>query len=88
MLAHLRMLFLRAGIREGRKRVKLARYAHADESAVMTPCQGLSPTENQISILVSEGLTNNFVPATRYLNEILSVNYGVILYTTPQVRLQ
>jgi DNA-binding NarL/FixJ family response regulator len=55
---HLRMLFLRAGIREGRKRVKLARYAHEDETAVMTPCLGLSPRENQISILVWEGLTN------------------------------
>jgi DNA-binding NarL/FixJ family response regulator len=55
---HLRMLFLRAGIREGRKRVKLARYAHEDEGAVMTPCQGLSPRENQISILVWQGLTN------------------------------
>jgi DNA-binding NarL/FixJ family response regulator len=55
---HLRMLFVRAGIREGRKRVKLARYAHEDESVVMTPCQSLSPKENQISILVWEGLTN------------------------------
>jgi DNA-binding NarL/FixJ family response regulator len=55
---YLRMLFLRAGIREGRKRVKLARSAHEDESAVMTPCPGLSPRENQISILVWEGLTN------------------------------
>jgi DNA-binding NarL/FixJ family response regulator len=33
---HLRMLFLRSGIREGDKRVKLARYAHEDEGAVMT----------------------------------------------------
>ncbi len=55
---HLRLLFLRAGIREGKKRVKLARYAHEDESAVMTPCQRLSPRETQISILVWEGLTN------------------------------
>jgi DNA-binding NarL/FixJ family response regulator len=55
---HLRTLFLRAGIREGAKRVKLARYAHEDESAVMTPCEGLNPSENQISILVWEGLTN------------------------------
>jgi DNA-binding NarL/FixJ family response regulator len=55
---HLCMLFSRAGIRKGRKRVKLARYAHEDESAVMTPCPDLSPRENQISILVWEGLTN------------------------------
>ena len=55
---HLRMLFLRAGIREGRKRVKLARYAHGDDSAVMTPCESLNPRENQISRLVWEGLTN------------------------------
>ena len=52
------MLFTRAGIREGGKRVKLARYVHLDESAVMTPCPVLSPMENQISILVWEGLTN------------------------------
>jgi len=55
---HLRMLFLRSGIRKGDKRVKLARYAHEDESAVTTPCEGLNPKERQISILVWEGLTN------------------------------
>jgi DNA-binding NarL/FixJ family response regulator len=55
---HLSTLFLRAGICEGAKRVKLARYAHERERAVMTPCEGLNPTERQISILVSEGLTN------------------------------
>jgi DNA-binding NarL/FixJ family response regulator len=55
---HLRMLFCRAGIREGDKRVKLARYVREDESAVMTPCEGLTPREIQISILVWEGLTN------------------------------
>lgn len=55
---HLRMLFLRVGIREGGKRVKLARYAHEDESAVVTPCEGLNLRESQISILVWEGLTN------------------------------
>ena len=55
---HLRMLFVRAGIREGDKRVKLARYAREDEDAVMTPCKSLSPRESQISILVWEGLTN------------------------------
>jgi DNA-binding NarL/FixJ family response regulator len=55
---HLRILFLRAGIREGAKRVKLARYTHEDESEVIIPCQGLNPMELQISILVWEGLTN------------------------------
>jgi DNA-binding NarL/FixJ family response regulator len=55
---HLRMLFLRAGIRGGGKRVKLARFARIDESAVVTPCGGLTPREIQISILVWEGLTN------------------------------
>jgi DNA-binding NarL/FixJ family response regulator len=55
---HLRMLFLRAGIREGGKRVKLARYAREGKSTVMTPCKGLSPRESQISILVWKGLTN------------------------------
>jgi DNA-binding NarL/FixJ family response regulator len=54
---HLRMLFLRAGICEGGKRVKLARYAREGESAVMTPCEGLTRREIQISILVW-GLTN------------------------------
>jgi DNA-binding NarL/FixJ family response regulator len=52
------MLFSRAGIPEGVKRVKLARYAHEDESAIMTPCEGLNPKESQISILVWEGLAN------------------------------
>ena len=55
---HLRMLFLRAGIRKGSKREKLARYAHEDKVTVMTPCAGLNLMESQISILVWEGLTN------------------------------
>jgi DNA-binding NarL/FixJ family response regulator len=55
---HLRTLFSRAGILDGRKRVKLARYAHNDKSTVMTPCAGLNPMESQISILVWKGLTN------------------------------
>ena len=54
----LRILFSRAGIREGRKRVKLARYAHDNGEAVTTLCGGLTPRERQISILVWEGLTN------------------------------
>jgi DNA-binding NarL/FixJ family response regulator len=55
---HLRMMFLRAGIREGDKRVKLARYAHEDGDVATTLCEGLNPRESQISILVWEGLTN------------------------------
>jgi DNA-binding NarL/FixJ family response regulator len=55
---HLRTLFLRAGIREGRKRVKLARYVHERGGSVMTPCERLTPKEIQIAILVWEGLTN------------------------------
>jgi DNA-binding NarL/FixJ family response regulator len=55
---HLRMLFVRAGIFDGRKRVKLARSVHEGDSAVMTPCAGLNLMESQISILVWEGLTN------------------------------
>jgi DNA-binding NarL/FixJ family response regulator len=55
---HLRMLFVRSGIREGDKRVRLARYAHEDEDGVMTLCENLTPMEIQISILVWEGLTN------------------------------
>jgi DNA-binding NarL/FixJ family response regulator len=55
---HLRMLFLRAGILDGRKRVKLARSVHEGDSAVMTPCARLNLIESQISILVWEGLTN------------------------------
>ena len=51
---HLRMLFLRAGIRDGRKRVKLARSVHEGDSVVMTPCASLNLMESQISILVWE----------------------------------
>jgi len=61
---HLRTLFLRTGIREGGKRLKLARCAHEGESAVMTPCEGLNPRESQISILVWEGLTNREIGKT------------------------
>jgi DNA-binding NarL/FixJ family response regulator len=56
---HLHILFLRAGIREGGKRVKLARYAREDENAVVAACEGLlTQRESQISILVWKGLTN------------------------------
>jgi DNA-binding NarL/FixJ family response regulator len=55
---HLRMLFVRAGIREGVKRVKLAGYAHEDERTIKPPCEGLNPRESQISLLVWKGLTN------------------------------
>lgn len=55
---HLRLLFLRAGIFDGRKRVKLACYCHEGESAVVALCEGLNPKESQISILVWKGLTN------------------------------
>src|SRR5580692_3207011 len=55
---HLRMLFLRTGILDGRKRVKLARYVREGESAVITPCEHLNPKESRVSILVCEGLTN------------------------------
>jgi DNA-binding NarL/FixJ family response regulator len=55
---HLRALFLRTGILDGRKRVKLARYVHEGERVVMTPCAGLNPKESRISMLVCEGLTN------------------------------
>jgi DNA-binding NarL/FixJ family response regulator len=69
---HLRMLFSRAGIREGGKRVKLARYAHEEESAVMMPCESLNPRESQISILVWEGLTN------REIGKIIGTSEQVI----------
>ena len=55
---HLRTLFLRAGILDGRKRVKLARCVHGADNSVMIPCAALNPMEGQISILVWEGLTN------------------------------
>jgi DNA-binding NarL/FixJ family response regulator len=55
---HLRTLFLRTGILDGCKRLKLARCVHEGESAVMTPCEGLNSKESRISILVCEGLTN------------------------------
>ena len=38
--------------------MKLARYVHEGESAIVTPSEGLTPTEIKISILVWEGLTN------------------------------
>jgi DNA-binding NarL/FixJ family response regulator len=55
---HLHRLFCHAGILDGRKRVKLARHFCEGETAVMTPCDGLNPTESRISILVWEGRTN------------------------------
>jgi DNA-binding NarL/FixJ family response regulator len=69
---HLHMLFSRAGIRGGSKRVKLARFAHEDKNTVTTPCAGLSPLELRISILVWEGLTN------REIGEIVGTSDHVI----------
>jgi DNA-binding NarL/FixJ family response regulator len=69
---HLRILFMRAGILDGRKRVKLARYFHEGGGAVMTSCDGLSPKERRISILVWEGLTN------RQIGEIVGSSEQVI----------
>jgi DNA-binding CsgD family transcriptional regulator len=71
---HLRELFFRAGILDGRKRVKLARYVHEDESKVVTPCASLNPMESQISILVCEGLTN------REIGKICGTSKEVIKY--------
>ena len=56
---HLRALFLRVGIFDGHKRVKLARCIRDDERVVMTPCPDLNPREGHILILVWEGLTNS-----------------------------
>ena len=69
---HLRLLFLRAGILNGRKRVKLARYVREGESAVMAPCESLNPRENQISLLVWKGLTN------REIGEIVGTSEQVV----------
>ncbi len=69
---HLHTLFLRAGIHDGSKRVKLARYVHDDESTVMRPCEGLNPEENQISVLVWGGLTN------REIGEIVGTSEQVV----------
>jgi DNA-binding NarL/FixJ family response regulator len=55
---HLRMLFLRAGILDGNKRVKLACYIRQGTSVVITLCEGLKPREKQISLLVWKGLTD------------------------------
>src|ERR1700689_371174 len=44
---HLRMLFSRVGIHDGSRRVKLVRCAHEDEGVLMTPCEGLKPTETR-----------------------------------------
>ena len=56
---HLRTLFLRAGIRDGRKSVKLASAMFAKEEARSCP-PGTShpPGEVQVAVLVWEGLTN------------------------------
>lgn len=56
---HLRTLFLRAGIREGRKRVKTRdRDVQQRGGAVMTPRERLTAKEVQIATLVWAGLTN------------------------------
>jgi DNA-binding NarL/FixJ family response regulator len=71
---HLRILFLRVGIREGAKRVKLARYAYEDESVGTTPCQVLDSRESEISILVWEGLTN------REIGKIVGTSEQMVKY--------
>lgn len=72
---HLRTLFLRAGILDGRKRVKLVRYVHKAESAVITFGAGLNPKESQISILVWEGLSNREIGKIVGTTEQVIKNY-------------
>jgi DNA-binding NarL/FixJ family response regulator len=70
---HLRMLFLRVGILKGGKRVKLARCVLG--GTAMIPCASLSRTENQISILVWEGLTNREIGKIVGISEQMIKNH-------------
>ncbi len=59
MKQHLRTLFLRAGIRDCRKRVKLATAMFAKEQMKSCkPRERLTPKEMQVAALVWEGQTN------------------------------
>lgn len=64
---HLRLWFLRAGILDGRKRVKLARYVRDGENTVVASCEGLNPKQIQVSALACEGLSN------REIGEVVGV---------------
>src|SRR6476660_9657537 len=62
---HLRTLFLRAGIRDGRKRVKLATAIFAKEQMnSCNPGERLTATELQVAALVWQGLTNREIART------------------------
>jgi DNA-binding NarL/FixJ family response regulator len=67
---HLRTLFLRAGITEGRKRVKLATAMYAKEQI-----DQLTRKEIQVSTLVWEGLTNREIAKIIGTTEQVVKNY-------------
>lgn len=72
---HLRTLFLRAGITEGRKRVKLATAMFAKADGVMQPRDQLTAKEIQVTTLVWEGLTNREIAKIVGTTEQVVKNY-------------
>ena len=73
---HLRTLFLRAGIKEGRKRVKLATAMFIKETgATMQPRDRLTSKEVQVAILVWQDLTNKDIARVLLTSEQVVKNY-------------
>jgi len=73
---HLRTLFLRAGIRDGRKRVKLpAALFGKGEDEIMQPRERLTTKELQVAALVWEGLTNREIARALGTTEQVVKNY-------------
>ena len=76
MKQHLRTLFLRAGIRDGRKRVKLATAMFAKEQMKSCkPRERLTPKEMQVAALVWEGQTNREIAKAIGTTEQVVKNY-------------
>ena len=76
MKQHLRTLFLRAGIRDGRKRVKLATAMFAKEQMKSCkPRERLTPKEIQVAALVWEGQTNREIAKAIGTTEQVVKNY-------------
>jgi DNA-binding NarL/FixJ family response regulator len=72
---HLRTLFLRAGIRDGRKRVTGHRHVRQGADEIMQPRERLTTKELQVAALVWEGLTNREIARAIGTTEQVVKNY-------------
>ncbi len=72
---HLRTLFLRAGIRDGRKRKTGHRHVRKGADEIMQPRERLTTKELQVAAMVWQGLTNREIARAIGTTEQVVKNY-------------